>query len=70
MESLHHDHLEGEALDTFNTGIIDDPIFQAMEAEVLGLTPCSCPAVDREAPLGLPQESGPMLAMSIESSSG
>jgi hypothetical protein len=39
MESLRHDHLEGEALSTFNTGILEDPKFQALEAEVLGLTP-------------------------------
>jgi hypothetical protein len=62
MESLRHDHLEGEALSTFNTGILEDPSFQALEAEVLGLTPCNCPAVDREATLGLPQNQGPLLA--------
>ena len=62
MESLRLDHLEGEALSTFNTGILEYPTFQALEEEVLGLTPCNCPAVDREALLGLLRDQGPLLA--------
>ena len=62
MESLRHDHLEGEALSTFNSGILEDPIFQALEAEVLALTPCNCPALDGEAPLVHPQDQGSLLA--------